>query len=162
MPQALQTVVRKLRRWAGLPKPRDLTDRQLLERFQAGEESAFAALVDRHGPLVLGICRRVLQHVQDAEDAFQATFLVLARKAGSVPWRDTISNWLHSVALRIARKVRAQALRRSAKEKLAGECAPMATQPPVDPSWTELRPVLDEELARLPKRYRAPLILCYL
>src|SRR5438034_439392 len=105
-PQALQTVVRKLRRWVGLPKPRDLTDRQLLERFRAGEESAFAALVDRHGPLVLGICRRVLQHAHDAEDAFQATFLVLARKAGSMPWRDTISNWLHGVALRIARKLR--------------------------------------------------------
>src|SRR5690242_4671454 len=81
------------------------TDRELLHAFAARrDEAAFAALVERHGPLVWGVCRRLLRHTQDAEDAFQAAFLVLARKAGSVSWRDDTANWLYAVALRVARK----------------------------------------------------------
>src|SRR5258708_4090598 len=81
--------------------PPGLSDRQLLERFTtARDESAFAAIVRRHGAMVLGVCRRLLRHEQDAEDAFQATFLVLARKAGSTRWADTVAAWLHEVAHR--------------------------------------------------------------
>src|SRR6516225_8149665 len=104
MAQVLQSLVRHIRSMAGLPRTRDLADRQLLQRFVAGDESAFAALVQRHGALVLGVCRRVLQNDHDAEDAFQATFLVLAKKAASVGWKDSIGNWLHGVAYRIAMK----------------------------------------------------------
>src|ERR1700736_4615132 len=80
--------------WAGVPDPVD-SDAQLLARFVAGSEPAFGALVRRHGPMVLGVCRRVLGHLQDAEDAFQATFLVLAKKAASVVKRESVSCWLH-------------------------------------------------------------------
>ncbi len=164
MPAALQSMVRRLRRVVGATGWRRASDRELLRRFAGGDEAAFAALVQRHGPLVMGICRRVLGHQQDAEDAFQATFLVLARKAGCLAWRESISNWLHGVALRVARKSRTSAARRRIKEKIAGEqnLHENLHENIPDPSWSELRPVLDEELARLPARYRAPLILCYL
>ncbi len=84
-------------------EPMDLTDGELLERFVSGrDETAFAALVSRHGPMVLGICRRLLRHAQDAEDAFQATFLVLVRKAGGIGRRELLGNWLYGVAVRVA------------------------------------------------------------
>src|SRR5262249_28044666 len=96
------------------PEP---TDRELLERFAAvRDEAAFAELVRRHGPLVLGVCRRLLRDHHDAEDAFQATFLVLAKKAGSVRWRDSATSWLFEVAYRTARKARGRAARRRALE----------------------------------------------
>src|SRR5262245_61729998 len=89
--------------------PSDLTDRDLLQAFAARrDEAAFAAVMRRHGPLVWGVCRRLLRDEQDAEDAFQATFFVLARKAGSVAWRNDAGSWLYTVALRIARKARAR------------------------------------------------------
>jgi RNA polymerase sigma factor (sigma-70 family) len=159
MAQALQTTVSRLRRLAGWSALAERTDRQLLETFaETGDEAAFTALVRRHGPLVLGVTRRVLGNIQDAEDAFQATFLVLARKAGSVVWQDSVRNWLHGVAYRVAHKLRTQKAKRAAKERQA-RSEPNPT--PAD-TWHELRGVLDEELERLPAKYRAPLILCYL
>lgn len=160
MAALLTTAVDRLRRLAGQTAFRDATDCQLLERFAAtGDEAAFAALVERHGSLVLGVCRRVLGHAHDAEDAFQATFLVLARKAGRLPWKESIKNWLHGVAYRVALKARCQGLRRQKKERAVRETAAAQT---LEASWDDLRGVLDEELARLPAKYRAPLLLCYL
>lgn len=157
MPTAVQQIVRKLRVQSLAVE----TDRQLLEAFaDQGDESAFAELVRRHGPLVLGVARRVVGNVQDAEDVFQATFLVLARKASSVPWRDSIKNWLHGVAFRIAVKARSRALKRRMREAAASQQLPVPT-PPAE-CWAELRGVLDEEIARLPARFRDVLILCYL
>jgi RNA polymerase sigma factor (sigma-70 family) len=161
MSTGLKSVVRRLKHIATRARTADQTDRQLLQRFaRTGEEAAFAALVDRYGALVLGVCRRVLHHAADAEDAFQATFLVLAKKAGSQSWQDSISNWLHGVAYRISMKARTEKARRRRREQKAGEQT--STEPQADVTWRELRGVLDEELAKLPARYRAPLILCYL
>src|SRR5262245_11785251 len=126
-------------------------DAALLRRFAAsGDGDAFAALVGRHGPLVWGVCARTLGDGQDAEDAFQATFLVLARKAGAVRRPELLGPWLHGVARRTAAKLRAAAYRRQAREcAMAGEPAVEATP---DVVWRDLRPVLDEEVGRPPER----------
>src|SRR5438270_8896331 len=101
----LDAVLRHIRKLVRAPEVDRVTDRQLLERFVfAREESAFATVVARHGPMVMGVCRRVLHNAQDAEDAFQATFLVLARKAGALHWRESVGGWLYEVACRVARK----------------------------------------------------------
>jgi RNA polymerase sigma factor (sigma-70 family) len=135
-------------------------DGELLERFaRRGDEAAFAALMQRHGPLVWGVCRRVLGREQDAEDAFQATFLVLARKAQSVRRAGSVGSFLYGVAYRLSVRARADAARRGRHERQAAGLAPSAS--PDDVTWRELREVLDAELARLPERYRAPLLLCY-
>jgi RNA polymerase sigma factor (sigma-70 family) len=138
-----------------------LSDSQLLHRFVASsDETAFAVLVQRHGPLVLGICSRLLQHEQDAEDAFQATFLVLASKAETIRRRTSLASWLHGVAERVARKARrTQARRRERAMPLPEVATPEATP---DLFWRDLRLVLDQEIARLPERYREPFVLCYL
>jgi RNA polymerase sigma factor (sigma-70 family) len=139
----------------------DRTDRQLLERFAASrDDTAFEALVHRHGPLVWGVCRRLLRHHQDAEDAFQATFLVLARKAGAIRRPELLANWLYGVACRTAARARADAGRRRAREHAAA--VPAIVSPSSDIVWQDLRPVLDEEVQRLPAMYRAPFVLCYL
>src|SRR5262245_34849622 len=138
-----------------------LSDRRLLERFLVQrEEAAFAALVRRHGPMVLGVCERVLRDRCDAEDAFQVTFLVLARKAASLGRPEQVSNWLYGVAYRTALKARTRRARRQAREEPWPEPAP--PEPVAEMVWNELRPLLDEELRRLPAKYRAPLVLCYL
>jgi RNA polymerase sigma factor (sigma-70 family) len=135
-----------------------LTDGQLLARFLASrDEAAFAALVRRHGPMVLGVCRRVLRHAQDAEDAFQAAFLVLARKAGSVLRREAVGSWLYMVAYRAAQRARANQARRHAREKHMGEMPHPEVQPEEPQDWW---PLLDDELGRLPEKYRAPVVLC--
>jgi RNA polymerase sigma factor (sigma-70 family) len=135
-------------------------DAELLRRFVAGRDAdAFAALVGRHGPMVLGVCRRVLRHPHDAEDACQATFLVLARRAAAVRRPGSVGCWLHGVALRVARRLAADAARRRAVEAPAPPDVPPAA---VEVTWREVQAVLDEELARLPERYRQPLVLCYL
>jgi DNA-directed RNA polymerase specialized sigma24 family protein len=119
-----------------------LTDGQLLEWFLARrEESAFAALVRRHGPMVLGVCRRVLRHAQDAEDAFQATFLVLVRKAASVVPREAVGNWLYGVAYRTALAAKVAAARRRARERPVRDVPASAGHE--EPPWRELRPLLD-------------------
>jgi RNA polymerase sigma factor (sigma-70 family) len=134
------------------------TDRQLLDEFAAGHsESAFATLVSRHGPLVWRVCRRVLNHEQDAEDAFQATFLVLARNCGSIRQRDTVGSWLHGVAYRTAMKAKRSAARRRHHES---RLQPVA--PPPSPNWDEVQTVLDEEVQRLPSRFREAFVLCVL
>src|SRR5689334_15143274 len=112
-----EVILRHIRDLAGVPTAQALTDRVLLERFAAhGDESAFAALVSRHGPMVLRVCRSVLGNVHDAEDAFQATFLVVARKAADLAWQDSVAGWLHETAYRLALKARIAGLRRRAHE----------------------------------------------
>jgi RNA polymerase sigma factor (sigma-70 family) len=138
-----------------------LADRQLLERFvRNGDEDAFGALVRRHGPMVFGVCRRFLTAPQDAEDAFQATFLVLIRRAGSISRRDLLGNWLYGVARCTALRAHADVARRHARERQGAEHVAVETDR--DPIWRDLGPVLDDELRRLPKKYRMPVILCYL
>jgi len=157
----LNTVLRHIHRLAGVPDTGVLTDKQLLERFASErDDAAFAALVERHGPMVLGVCRRLLGHAQDAEDVFQATFLVLARRAASVRWREGVGNWLYEVACRLGRKARADAAWRRVHESQAGAAARPGSMP--EAAWRELCSVLDEELEGLPRKYRAPLLLCYL
>jgi RNA polymerase sigma factor (sigma-70 family) len=155
----VETLLRHIHHLAGPCAPAELSDRDLLALFTARrEEAAFVALVQRHGPLVLNVCRRLLRQEQDAEDVFQATFLVLARKAGSVRWHGSAAPWLHAVAHRLALKARAEALRRRRKEHEAARERPTTTAE--DMSWREAVAILEEELGRLPERYRAPLLLC--
>lgn len=144
-------------------------DEDLLERFLGGGESesqeAFRALVIRHGPAVLGVCRRVLEAQQDAEDVFQATFLVLARKAGTIRNRKLLAGWLYEVAHRMAVKARGQTFRRRNLERQAAAMSPrviVESAPELSASLNELRPILHAEVDRLPERYRAPVILSYL
>jgi RNA polymerase sigma factor (sigma-70 family) len=135
-------------------------DGQLLERFvDHRDEAAFAALVKRFGPLVLGVCRRVLRHEQDAEDAFQATFLVLVRNARSIQQRESVGSWLYGVAYRIARRAKGIKARRPVEELTPHNI----TAPESSPDWLvrDLRPVLDEEINRLPPKFRAPFVLCH-
>jgi RNA polymerase sigma factor (sigma-70 family) len=135
------------------------SDGQLLEGYlTARDESAFAALVGRHGPMVLGVCRRVLGDEHDAEEAFQATFLVLARKAGSVAVPRLLAHWLYRVAHQAALKARAVRDRRRRRERQVETLPEPATAPAA--TWDDVRPLIDEELGRLPERYRLALVLC--
>jgi RNA polymerase sigma factor (sigma-70 family) len=135
------------------------SDGQLLGRFLARRDGeAFAALVRRHGPMVLATCRRILGDFHAAEDAFQATFLVLARKAPAVRPPELVGPWLYGVACRTARKARAAAARRHRRERLTAEVPePMPATPDRAPDW---RPLIDAALARLPAKYRVPIVLC--
>ncbi len=141
----------------------DLTDRELLERYGSGggesAESAFAALVERHGAMVLRVCRVVLRDEHAAQDAFQATFLVLARKARSLWVRDSLGPWLHGVAYRTLTCSRAAAARRRTHERRAAEQSDLVREG-IEPD--DLVPILHDELNRLPERLRAPVVLCYL
>jgi RNA polymerase sigma factor (sigma-70 family) len=151
-------VLRRLHTLLGPPAGDATTDRQLLARFVARrDEAAFAELVRRHGPMVLGVCRRLSADAHAAEDAFQATFLVLARRAAAVPWRAALGGWLHGVARRVALKARARAGRRPDAAKLS---AAAPADPAEEAARRELRRVVDQEVAGLPARYRAPLVLC--
>lgn len=137
----------------------DLRDGQLLECFLSRrDEGAFEALVRRHGPMVWGVCRRVLRTLHDTEDAFQATFLVLARKAASIHPRDAVGNWLYGVAYRTALRARSRNARRPEKERNAVDRSESYSA--TDESWQELLPHLDRELSRLPDKYRLPVVLC--
>src|SRR5207253_1066632 len=134
-------------------------DGRLLERFAfTRDEVAFAALMQRHGALVLGVCRQVLGHHHDAEDAFQATFLLLARKAGTVRARTHLAGFLHGVAYRVAMTAKRAAARRRAREGQAtGRDQP---GPGWEAAWREVQALLHEEIDRLPAKYRAPFLLC--
>ena len=138
-----------------------LSDEQLLAQFfKQHSDAAFAAIVQRHGPVVYGVCRRILSDSNDAEDAFQATFLVLVRKGASLRQPGKLSSWLYGVANRTARKVKLQAALRSRSERKAGE-RPLPAEVG-DMTYDELRAILDEEIATLPEKYALPLVLCYL
>jgi RNA polymerase sigma factor (sigma-70 family) len=136
-----------------------LADAELLQRFVAHRDGAtFEALVRRHGPLVFGVCRRVLRDAHDAEDAFQAVFLVLFRKAASLRRPERLGNWLYGVAYRTALEARKAAARRRARE-VQVEALP-EREAPAEPAWGEVGPLLDDALARLPEKYRVPVLLC--
>lgn len=140
-----------------------LGESQLLERFVARrDEAAFAALVERHGPMVLGVCRRVLGDRHEAEDAFQATFLLLARKAGAIRGRDLVGPWLYRVAYRVALRAGREASRRRARESCDGGAAGAAAAREAARPEPDLPRAIHEELARLPESYRVPVVLCYL
>jgi RNA polymerase sigma factor (sigma-70 family) len=153
----LGAVLHRLHRLTRAEEP---SDAQLLERFTAGDEQAFELLVRRHGPMVLGVCRRVLRHAADADDAFQATFLVLMRRAATLHTPSLLGNWLYGVAYRTAAEARKRAVRTRGGEREAQDMA--QPDPTAEAAWRELRGLLDEELSALPDKYRAPLVLCYL
>ena len=155
------TALRLLPHLRGVALARDTEtgDGQLLGEFVAsGDEAAFAAIVRRHGPMVLGVCCRVVGDPHLAEDAFQATFLVLARRAAIVRPRHLVGHWLYGVAFRTALKARTSAMRLKAKEKQVDAMPHRPVSP--DEVWADLQPVLDAELARLPDKYRIPIVLC--
>ena len=142
----------------------DLSDGQLVEQFlndkDGTDQMAFRVLVERHGPAVLSVCRGVLGKSYDAEDAFQAVFLILARKARSLRRPDSVACWLHGVALRVAVRLRADATRRRAYERRSAMTKPTAADR--EERSSESYRELHEEIARLPERYRQPIVLCYL
>ena len=159
--EPLRAVLDFLRKISATKEMHDLADADLLQRFVVSrDEIAFAALVHRHGPMVLSVCQRVLGDFHSAEDAFQATFMVLVRKAASLRKRELLGNWLYGVAQRVASKARAKA---AAFQNRQRELTDMPRPEPLDDlTWQELRPILDEEIGRLPEKYRAPIVLCYL
>src|SRR5262245_17965825 len=138
-----------------------LSDGQLLSRFATDrDEGAFAVLVHRHGPLVFHVCRNNLHSPHDAEDAFQATFLLLARRAGAIRDGEVLASWLARVAYRVSMKARLAAARRRRREDLTAR--PVEDRPAGDVAWRDLQAILDEELNRLPEKYRVPFVLCVL
>src|SRR5262245_21924555 len=157
---ASSPILQQLLRLVEDPAARGSSDAALLQRLgRPGREAAFEALLRRHGPMVLDVCRCVLVNEADAEDAFQATFLILARKAASIRKAGSLASWLHGVAYRTALKARAESARRHRREaRLPRRDEAAAT----DLSWREAQRVLHEELNRLAESHRAPLVLCYL
>jgi RNA polymerase sigma-70 factor (ECF subfamily) len=155
----MTNLARDLRRMVLMGGAAGLTDAELLERFLTlREDSAFESLVRRHGPMVFGVCRRVLHHEQDAEDAFQATFLVLVRKAATIWPREMLPNWLFGVAYRTALAAKTAAVRRRLRERQVNPMPP--TKASDQNLWPDLQPILDEELSHLPNKYRVPIVLC--
>jgi RNA polymerase sigma-70 factor (ECF subfamily) len=157
----LDTVFRYARKLASVQTTRDTSDHALLSQFVAGkDESAFTALMERHGPMVLGVCRRALRNAHDAEDACQATFLVLARRATRIRKTTSLGSWLHGVAARVSANLRREQSRRSLRERNKPPAA--SGGPAEEVSWREVQAALDEELLRLPESLRATLVHCYL
>lgn len=155
----LGATIRRIERLLHLGSVAGMSEVQLLDRFvHEHDDAAFEALVTRHGPMVMGVCRQWLRDPRDAEDAFQATFLVLVRKAGSLRDRELLGNWLYGVAYRVALRARAEAARRRSREVVGLD----DHGDPHEPSAQERSPWLYEEVNRLPEKYRAPIVLCYL
>jgi RNA polymerase sigma factor (sigma-70 family) len=158
---SLQNVLRFARRMAEAGQGSTSTDAELLKHFSIhNDDLSFAHLVERHGSMVWGVCRRILNHAQDAEDCFQAAFLVLARKAGTLQKDASLGAWLHRVAYRLALRSKATAARRQTEEGRAAAMNPVSCER--EESWQELRKLIDQELEHLPQIYRVPLVLCYL
>lgn len=155
----LASMIDYLRRVTGQRESGEMADSQLLERYIATkDEAAFEVLLDRYGPMVLGVCRRMIADAHLAEDVFQATFLLLVRKAHTVRRRESLSSWLHGVAMRLAWKARTAASRQR-----PGEMPEMASpDSTAEVGWRDLRPLLDEEVQRLPGKCREAFVLCYL
>src|SRR5437773_1248448 len=147
----MSEAIQHLRRSMLPRKAAGLTDGQLLEDYIGRrDEAALAALVWRHGPMVWGVCRRVLRSHHDAEDAFQATFLVLVRKAASIASRELLANWLYGVAHQTAMKARTTVAKRRGRERQVTEMPePAVTEQDL---WRDLQPLRDEELSRLPEQ----------
>jgi RNA polymerase sigma factor (sigma-70 family) len=157
----LCTAINQLRQIIGEQSGCTLTDAELLASFvEHGDQASFEVLVWRHGTMVLNLCRRILHDSHEAEDAFQATFLVFARKASAIAAGTALGSWLYKVAYRVALRISAKTARQRVHQgPLDDVPAPEATD---DALWRDLRPVLDEEIERLPEKYRAPFVLCYL
>jgi RNA polymerase sigma factor (sigma-70 family) len=160
----LQGFIHRLRTAAAARGSPAVPDAQLLERFTARhDEAAFELLVWRHGKMVFNVCRRLLSDAHEAEDAFQACFLTLARRAGSISRRESLPGWLHRVAYRIALDVRGRSARRAGQEAASAlEYVPGGDDPAAEAVWREVRRVIDDEVGRLPHKYRLPFILCHL
>src|SRR5436305_14938435 len=153
MPNGRGAVLQGVRTLCRVGAVGGLTDGQLLERFGAGRgggEAAFEALVARHGPMVLGVCRQILGDRNDADDAFQATFLVLVRRAGAIRKRDSLGSWLYGVARRVALRAKAQAARRRLRERPGVESIPCAERVG---DGDDRRASLHDEIQRLPEKY---------
>src|SRR5262245_34024065 len=157
----LATVLRRIHRMVDGGTCHEPSDRELVQRFLTQrDELAFVALLQRHGPMVFHLCRRIQGNEHDAEDAFQATFLLLARKAGSIRKQESVASWLYGVAHRLARAAKAQGARRHARERRAADMRKTSELP--DQAWQELQAALADALGDVPEKYRAPLLLCYL
>ena len=155
----LLNVIRKL---AARAQPAGVSDAQLLERYcKQRDQGAFELLVHRHGPMVLGACRRVLQDEHRTEDAFQAAFVVLARHAGRLGSRECVGGWLYTVAVRIALRARQMQAARTGRERPMDD-SPETSRPHDDAENRELKQVIDEEVSRLPARQQRPFVLCYM
>src|SRR5262249_40293838 len=153
-------ILQFLRRAVENRQARELPDQDLLQRFiDRHDEAAFLAILRRHGPMVLGVCRALLPNEADAEDAFQATFLVFARKPRSIRKVTSLGSWLHGVAYRTACRARTELAKRHKHERLAARREASSWE---EMTWPEVQQVLHEELSRLSERYRAPLTLYYL
>jgi len=161
MPGTLNDLVRRVEERLAGEALRDLADDQLLGRYlRHGDQAAFATLVERHAPLVLSVCRRMLGHGPDADDAFQGTFLVLARRTAAIRWQPCVRGWLYRVALQVARRVRQRAARQRQLDHAAARAESVA--PSEEVSWSEGLACLDEELDALPAKYRQVLLACCL
>src|SRR5260370_40962460 len=153
-------VLRYIRRMVEPKHAGRVSDEILLERFcTASDGDAFASLVERHGPLVMGVCCRMLKDIHDAEDVFQATFLVLVRKARSIAKPECLAPWLYGVAYRTALRARSIAAKRRFHARQAADSPDLTLD--MDFMWRDLRPIIAEDIQRLTRSYQAPVVLCY-
>jgi RNA polymerase sigma factor (sigma-70 family) len=156
----IDNVIHYIRQLAGIERADDQTDVELLDRFvKYRDEAAFAAILNRHGPLVLSVCRNIVHESHDAEDAFQATFLVLVRKARSIRKSTALRSWLYGVAYRVAVRAKANQRKRRLHEEQGVDMEAAPTSATVDSQQIDL--ALHEEVYRLGEKHRLPILLCY-